>query len=248
MSIYCIADFHLSNQVDKPMHKFGERWIDHDLKIKSNLEQVLTEEDTLLIPGDISWAINFAEVKKDMIFISEIPGRKILLRGNHDYWWATLTKNYRMLSDWGIDNIDFLQNNAFRIEDPSLGGVVVAGTRGWIFPGDPKWQTSDQKILNREIGRLKISLAAAERLRQPDDKMICITHFPPMNTRLAISEMTKMMREHQVIACFFGHIHHQESPYQLQGEKIDGIKMFLTASDQIEFKPVWLDPILEIEN
>ena len=248
MSVFRIADFHLSNQVDKPMHKFGAQWIDHDLKLEKNIKQLMTEKDTLLIPGDISWAINFAELKKDMIFLSELPGKKILLRGNHDYWWGTLNKNYRILEEWNITNIDFLQNNAYRIEDPDLGGLLIAGTRGWIFPDDPKWQNQDTKIFNRELGRLRLSLNAAMKLRQDNDRLICITHFPPMNHRLAVSQITNLMREYQVEICFFGHIHHQASPYHLNGKEIDGVKMFLTACDQINFWPIKIDDILSNTN
>ncbi|NLJ70812.1 MAG: serine/threonine protein phosphatase [Clostridiaceae bacterium] len=245
MSVYCLADFHLSNQVDKPMHKFGEEWLDHDLKIKENIQNVLTDADLLLIPGDISWAINLQEAKKDLIFISELPGRKILLRGNHDYWWGTLSKNYRAMTEWQIDNIDFLQNNAFRVEDPDLGGLLIAGTRGWIFPNDLKWQKSDQKIYNREIQRLELSLTQAEKLKQPGDKLIVMTHFPPVNPQLAISEFTKLMYDHQAKVCVFGHIHHRLSPYQLSGELINEIPLILTACDQVDFQPILLDDYLK---
>ncbi|HHT25461.1 MAG TPA: serine/threonine protein phosphatase [Clostridiaceae bacterium] len=245
MSVYCLADFHLSNQVDKPMHKFGEEWLDHDLKIKENLQRVLTDADLLLIPGDISWAINLQEAKKDLVFISELPGKKILLRGNHDYWWGTLSKNYRAMAKWQIENIDFLQNNAFRVEDSDLGGLLIAGTRGWIFPNDPKWQKSDRKIFEREIQRLALSLSQAEKLKQPGDKLIVMTHFPPVNQQLAISEFTKLMYNHQADVCVFGHIHHRESPYQLSGELIHEIPLILTSCDQVGFQPILLDDYLK---
>lgn len=248
MAIYCLADFHLSNQVDKPMHKFGQEWMDHDLKIKNNIEQVVKEEDILLIPGDISWAINMEEAEKDLIFVSGLPGRKILLRGNHDYWWGTLSRNYRFLEKHQIKNLDFLQNNAFRLVDPELRGILIAGTRGWIFPNDPKWQQTDQKIYQREIGRLKFSLNEAEKLRQPGDKLIVMTHFPPVNLQLAISDFTKLMHDHGTDLCVFGHIHHKESPYQLSGEEIHGIPMLLTACDQVNFKPILLDEYLDLAN
>lgn len=245
MSVYCLADFHLSNQVDKPMHKFGEEWLNHDQKIKRNIEKVVKTTDTLLIPGDISWAINMDEVKKDLLFVSELPGRKILLRGNHDYWWGTLNRNYRFLNEWGIDNIDFLQNNAYRIEDPQAGGLLIAGTRGWIFPNDPKWVKADLKIYKREIQRLQLSLIEAEKIRRTGDKLIVMMHFPPINNQLAISEFTKLMNDYKADLCVFGHIHHQESPYQLFGKKIGDIPMYLTACDQLDFKPLLLDqPIL----
>ncbi|MGI6580335.1 MAG: metallophosphoesterase [Saccharofermentanales bacterium] len=245
MSVYCLADFHLSNQVDKPMHKFGQEWLDHDLKIKENLKSLLTDADLLLIPGDISWAINLQEAKKDLVFIGELPGRKILLRGNHDYWWGTLNKNYRAMAAWQIENIDFLQNNAFRVEDRNLGGLLIAGTRGWIFPNDAKWQKSDQKIFAREIQRLALSLNQAEKLRQPGDKLIVMMHFPPVNQQLAISEFTKLMYNHQADLCVFGHIHHSESPYQLSGEQIHEIPLVLTACDQVNFQPILLDDYLK---
>lgn len=244
MSVYCLADFHLSNQVDKPMHKFGLRWINHDLKLKHNLTELMSEDDTLLVPGDISWALTTDEVKKDLLFIDSLPGRKILLRGNHDYWWSTLRKNYRLLEALSISNIDFLQNNAFRFVDPDLGGLLVAGGRGWIFPDDAKWTSDDKRIFEREIIRLSISLKKAEELREEGDRLIVLTHFPPMNSQLAISPFTALLKEHDAEACFFGHIHHQQSPYQLHGEKIDGVPMYLTACDQIDFMPLKVDDCL----
>ncbi len=244
MSVYCIGDFHLSNQVDKPMHKFGAIWLEHDLKLKKNIDALLTDRDTLLIPGDISWANSRSEVKKDLQFIADLPGRKILLRGNHDYWWSTLNKNYQLLKELGIENIDFLQNNAFRIVDPDIGPLLVAGSRCWIFPDDAKWQAGDRKIYNREMIRLEISLKKAAELRREGDRLIVLTHFPPLNTHLAISSFTKLMRDYGAEACFFGHIHHKESPYQLTGEKINGVKMYLTACDQIDFMPLKIDNCL----
>ncbi len=245
MSVYCIADFHLSNEVDKPMHKFGERWLQHDQKLKNHLQGVLKAEDTLLIPGDISWAIDWQSAAKDMLFIDALPGRKILLRGNHDYWWGTLKKNYRKAENLGVHSIDFLQNNAFRIADAQIGNLLVAGTRGWIFPNDPKWQQTDQKIYEREIHRLQISLQAAGKMRQDGDRLLVMTHFPPMNTQLAISPFTKLMREYQTELCFYGHIHHANSPYQLFGQKIDDVKMYLCACDQINFQALKIDDYLE---
>ncbi len=245
MSIYCIADFHLSNEVDKPMHKFGERWMNHDQKLWENLHAVVNEKDTILIPGDISWSITWQEAAKDMSFINQLPGRKILLRGNHDYWWGTLSKNYRALEELGIKNIDFLQNNAYRIEDEDAGNILVAGTRGWIFPNDPKWLMKDKKILQREVQRLRISLEAAETLRQENDRLIVMTHFPPFNNQLAISEFTKLMKEHSVELGFFGHIHHASSPYHIWGHEIDGVKFYLSACDQIKFQPLKVDEYLE---
>lgn len=245
MSVYCIADFHLSNDADKPMHKFGAHWLEHDQKLRENLLGVLKEDDTLLIPGDISWAIDWQSAAKDMLFIHALPGRKILLRGNHDYWWGTLKKNYRNLEELGINSIDFLQNNAFRIEDAQIGNFVLAGTRGWIFPTDPKWQQADRKIYEREIHRLQISLWAAEKIRKSGDRLLIMTHFPPINTQLAISPFTKLMREYRAELCCYGHIHHTSSPYQLFGQKIDQVKMYLCACDQIDFRALKIDDCLE---
>lgn len=244
MSVYCIGDFHLSNQVDKPMHKFGPQWVDHDQKIAANLRTLMGEGDSLLIPGDISWAINWQEAKKDILFIADLPGHKYLLRGNHDYWWGTMQKNYQQLSDLQVDSVDFLQNNAFRFEDKDLGGLLLAGTRGWIFPGDPKWKEEDQKILDREVNRLAISLQEAEKLRQEGDRLIVISHFPPVNQKLQSSDFTRLMRDHGAELCLFGHIHHKPSPYHLWGQAVGGVKLYLSACDQIDFRALKVDDYL----
>ena len=248
MSVYCIADFHLSNQVDKPMHKFGPHWVDHDKKIAANLQAVMGEDDVLLVPGDISWAINFQEAKKDLLFIDQLPGHKYLLRGNHDYWWATMQKNYRQLAEMGIKSVDFLQNNAFRIEDKDLGGLLLAGTRGWIFPSAPNWKAEHQKILDRELNRLQISLREAEKLRRDGDRLIVITHYPPVNQHLHSSDFTRLMRDSGAELCLFGHIHHKPSPYHLWGKAVDGVQLYLSACDQIDFKPLRVDDYLRDEH
>ena len=158
MALYATADLHLSESVGKPMDKFGVQWHDHVRKIKENW--CLNEDDTCVIAGDTSWAINLEEVEADMGLIHGLPGKKIILKGNHDYWWSTLRKINLFLKEKGFDDIELLQNNAFHV-----GDKYICGTRGWI----PDVGTQeDEKIVAREAGRLKLSISAAKKL-DPDE-------------------------------------------------------------------------------
>ncbi|HHW67923.1 MAG: uncharacterized protein PWP07_917 [Epulopiscium sp.] len=226
MSIYAIGDLHLSGSVDKPMDKFGKNWENHAEKIKKHWLDIISEEDTVLIPGDISWGMTLEEAEIDLQYIYELPGKKILIRGNHDYWWKSVTKLNTI-----YDNMYFLQND-FTVAE----SFAICGGRGWICPNDTKFTAHDQKIYEREEKRLRLSLLAAKKANY--DRIIVIMHYPPTNENLEPSIYTQLFEEFKVEKVIYGHLHGKESfNLGLQGH-YNGIEYRLVSSDYIDFKPV----------
>ena len=224
MALYAIADLHLGNYVEKPMGIFGENWVDHDKKIKKNWLETVKEDDTVLIPGDISWAINMKEALSDLKWIEELPGEKILLKGNHDYWWSSISK-----LNSSFHRMKFLQNNYYTYED-----YAICGTRGWITPNKNKFTLQDEKIYHREAHRLGLSLETAQR--DGYKKIICMLHYPPTNELYEESLFTQMFKEYNVETVVYGHLHGEDYfNYSLQGEH-DGINYYLVSCDYLDFK------------
>ena len=220
------------------MARFGRHWDNYEPKMMENCHREIGENDILLLPGDLSWALKPKNAVEDLKYIASLPGHKVLLRGNHDYWWGTVSKNQRLVESLGLTGIYFLQTNAYRFHDDE-NAVIIVGTRGWLFPSDPLWkQDTDQRILDREVGRFKISLEEAEKMREEGDTVIAMTHFPPFDRTLEASEFTRMMTEAGVTDCVYGHIHHRESPFILQGHVLDDVRYHLVACDQIDFSPL----------
>ena len=170
MSLYVMADLHLSTTTNKPMGIFGSRWTDHMEKIRKNWCAIVNEDDTVIVPGDISWAIDYNEAYNDFKFIDSLPGKKLLGKGNHDYWWGTMSKNRAFTKENGFETIDFLYNNAYKVED-----YIVCGTRGWYVDESLQNSTTNepeyQKIVAREAQRLKMSLEEAIKLRENNEKI-----------------------------------------------------------------------------
>lgn len=236
MAVYTIADLHLSHAVDKPMDKFGHRWTGYTEKIEKRWRALVSDNDTVVVPGDISWAMTLDEAADDFRFIESLPGKKIIGKGNHDFWWTTVSKMRKFLSDIGVTSVDFLQNNAF-ISD----GKVICGTRGWFI--DEKLQatqnpTDYDKLIAREAGRLELSLKEGERLRDgigEDMPIMVFMHFPPVFGDFVVHELVGVMKSHGVRECFFGHIHGRYSiPQTIEYE---GIKITLISADFIDFYP-----------
>ena len=171
MGLYAISDLHLGFNLDKPMDIFGDNWKDHEDKIRNNWISKITEKDTVLIAGDISWGINQKESLEDLNWIESLPGKKIISKGNHDYWWNSISKLNKM-----FENTKFIQNNFFTYED-----YAICGTRGWICPGSDKFTEEDTKIFKREIIRLKLSLDSAKAAGY--NKFIVMLHYPPTNEK-----------------------------------------------------------------
>ena len=224
MALYAIADLHLSKSVDKPMDIFGENWKDHDEKIRSDWCKRVGPNDTVLIAGDISRAMHFREAKADLKWIGELPGRKILIKGNHDYWWKSISK----LRD-AFNNIEFLQNNFFSYKD-----YAICGSRGWVCPNDKKFTQHDEKIYKREVHRLKLSLEAAEKHNYK--KKIVMLHYPPTNDKFEPSQFTELITNYGVEVVVYGHLHGPEGfGAGIEGQH-NGISYHLVSCDFLDFK------------
>ena len=227
MSIYVIGDLHLYFSIDKPMNIFGCNWEKHAEKIKDNWIKKVKETDTVLIPGDFSWATYLEETYKDFEFLNNLPGRKILLKGNHDYWWTTLNKMNNYIKNSGFENIDFLYNNSFFIEDK-----IITGTRGWIS----NLNNENLKILKRENERLKLSIKSGIEKYGEDKEIIVLMHYPPfIKENVENIDFVKTMKEFNVSKCFYGHLHAGSIQDAVEGT-VEGIQFKLVSADGLNFK------------
>ena len=225
MAIYAIADLHLSLGLDKPMDIFGEKWKNHEKKIKENWIKKVKKEDLVLLPGDFSWAMNLEEAKKDFEYINNLPGTKLLLKGNHDYWWTSLKKMREFLDENGFKNIDFIYNNNYIWEDK-----IILGTRGWSEQED-----NAEKIIRRENIRLKLALENAIKQFGEDKEIIVCMHYPPFNNYEKLElNFIKTMKKYNVKKCIYGHIHGEAQKEAIQGI-IDGIEFKMLSSDYTNF-------------
>ncbi len=239
MSLFSIADLHLSLAADKPMDVFGSRWKSYTEKLDTRWRAVVTPEDTVIIPGDISWAMTLEEAKTDFAFINSLPGRKLIGKGNHDYWWSTMTKMHQFTAEYGFSTIDFLFNNAFECED-----YIVCGTRGWYV--EERLQTAAEnadygKIVAREAQRLTLSLKEADALRQSSGKSILVyLHFPPVFRNFVCRELVDVLHAFDVKNCYFGHIH---GVYNVPRSTVfEDISMTLISADFLDFTPMITAP------
>lgn len=228
MKIYAISDLHLSSDLSKPMDVFGENWEGHLEKIKADWRERVRPEDAVLVAGDISWAMKLSGALEDLRGLADLPGTKIFIRGNHDYWWNGITR----LRDSAPDpSFLFLQTDAVRI-----GGYVVAGSRGWACPGSPDYSEQDRKLYLREGERFRLALGCARKLRQPGDKLIAMIHYPPFTLRGENTLFTELFEEYRVDKVVFGHLHGAVyfPRYILRG----GVEYYLTSCDKTGFRLV----------
>ena len=233
MSIYAISDLHLSFSTNKPMDIFGDNWENHSSKIKENWLKTVNEQDTVLLPGDFSWGMTFEEAKPDFEYLNNLPGSKILLKGNHDYWWGTANKINEFLNTNNFNNIEILYNNSYLIEDK-----IICGTRGWTIVNNSE---DDEKILNREVLRLEMSLKDGIQKYGTDKEIIVCMHYPPTNDNLKEnSEFIKIMKRYNVKKCIYGHLHGESHKEAVQGN-IDGILVQLVSCDYTDFQLLKLD-------
>ncbi len=233
MSIYAISDLHLALGMNKPMSIFGDHWEDHADKIASNWNLRITEEDTVLIPGDISWGMSLEEAAPDLEFIHLLPGIKIITKGNHDYWWTTVGKIERFLDERGLTSIRILKNNCFRADTDTL----ICGTRGWILPDDPSFTEKDAVIFKRETGRLESSLKSAGSIRTENDRVIVMMHYPPLLSNIRSSAFTDIIRDHHADKCLYGHVHLKGFSKCVEGVH-EGVVYVNISADKIAFKPL----------
>ena len=227
MALYAIGDTHLSIGKDKPMDIFGPAWDNHTEKLRAGFSK-LHSDDTCVICGDISWGMGLEDTLEDFRFIDSLPGRKIILKGNHDYWWSTAAKAKKFFAAHGITTIEILNNNCF-----FYGETALCGTRGWFYE-EETGQEHDKKIMLREIGRLRTSLeAAGER------EKLAFLHYPPIFLKYRCEEILALLREHEVKSCCYGHIHGKGCRMSFNGTK-DGCEFHLVSADFVNFEPVLL--------
>ena len=222
MSLFAIADTHLSLGTNKPMDSFPG-WNDYVARLGNNWNSIVKEEDTVVIAGDISWAMNFDELYEDFSFLNDLNGKKIIVKGNHDYWWNTLSKMNKFIAENNFDSINILQNNSYTVD-----GISVCGSRGWMFESS---EEHDEKILSREVGRIKMSLDSAV-----NENRILFLHYPPITTNSSCDEILDTLKEYGIKKCFYGHLHGMAPKYAFEGE-YDGIDFKLISADRLSFVP-----------
>ncbi len=226
MKIWAISDLHLSTTGEKPMDVFGANWVGYVEKIVADWKTKVEDGDVVLICGDISWAMTLENALKDLSVVAPLKGKKILIRGNHDYWWHGIGKIRAALPE----NMYALQNDSMKIEN-----VVFCGSRAWCVPGSPDFDEADEKIFLREAERLRLSFHCAKKLREEGDKLVALVHYPPFNVRRENSLFTDMFEENKVDAVVYGHLHGKES----RGDKLvkkNGIDYYLTSCDMVDNK------------
>ncbi len=236
MHIYTIGDLHLSSVAGKPMEVFGDKWNNHHEKIAQAWRKTVGPEDIVVVPGDISWAIDFEEVVPDLCFIHELPGKKILLKGNHEHWWSTLRKLNGLTAAYNLTSINFLFNSCIYIEEKQ---ICICGTRGWKCPDYDKledFSEQDDKIYKREIIRLENSLKMAAPY---DSKIIAFMHYPPFNISHNSSGFTELLEKYKVTRCYYGHLHGPAQKWALNGKlSEESVTDFrLVSADYLNFKP-----------
>lgn len=231
MKVYAISDLHLSTQVEKPMEIFGSDWDNHFEKISCDWKSKVTESDIVLLGGDLSWGINIEESTADYNLINALPGKKIVVKGNHDYYWQSLNKMRSAFPDF-----DFIQNNSYRFESESCNAVVIAGTRGWLIPTETS-EEHDIEIFNHELLRLRMSLDSAKSKIKDGDHLIVMLHFPPFDCEFHNSALTDIIDEYKPEVVLYGHLHGKHVRAEKEVIK-NGIKYILTSCDLIDNKLV----------
>ena len=230
MSIYVIADLHLSFKEPKPMHIFGNNWTDHPEKIRKNWLEKVKEEDLVVLPGDFSWAMHLEDTYEDFKYLNSLPGKKLLLKGNHDYWWTTLKKMRNFLEEQKIEDVDFIYNNSYEFENH-----IIVGTRGWSQTDEKE----DKKLLKREALRLELSIKNGIQTFGEDKEVIVFMHYPPIsNLNLSHNEKNdfiNIMKKYNVKRCFYGHLHGNSIKEAIEGNYFD-INFKLVSADGLDFK------------
>ena len=229
MALYAIGDLHLCLGAPKPMDIFGGTWVGYMDKLKEGLS-VVKPEDTLVLMGDLSWALGLSEAKADFAWLNEIPGQKIILKGNHDYWWSTVKKFDGFCAENGFENFHILHNNHFEYD-----GFALCGTRGWFFEEERSGQ-HDEKVFRRELLRLEVSLQSAGEM----PKMVFL-HYPPRYKGYECPEILELLAKYEVRNCFYGHLHGASHGLAMEG-MWDGVNFKLLSADRLNFVPYQILP------
>ncbi len=230
MAIFAIGDLHLSFQENKPMSIFGDNWEGYEEKIKESWIKQVTEKDTVLLPGDFSWSMYLENCIADFVYLQQLPGKKLLLKGNHDYWWSTINKMRKFIKENKFTSIDFLHNNSYFCD-----GYIIAGTRGWT----QSLEEEDKKIVNREVIRLELSIKDGIEKYGSDKPIIVCMHYPPITSfnlqNNRESPFIKLMKKYDIKMCIYGHLHSTSIKEAIQGE-IEGINLKLVSADSLNFE------------
>ncbi len=241
MSLFVIADLHLSADSDHPMDVFGSRWCGYTEKLVKNWRSIVNDTDTVIVPGDVSWAMHLADAKADFKLLDSLPGQKYLGKGNHDFWWETASKMGRFLEENQIRSLHFLYNNAYALDD-----FIVCGTRGWFLEEGQQQTVGDvdyAKIVNREVGRLKLSLDAAVALRKgehAEKEILVFLHFPPVWNGFECREILELLASYGIRRCYHGHIHGiYHAPRTRQ---IGDLSLTMISADFLDFCPLRILP------
>ena len=224
MSIFAISDLHLSLGVDKPMDIF-KGWDNYTKRLQANWQRLVKPEDTVILPGDFSWGLKIEETKKDFEFLESLPGKKLLLKGNHDLWWSTAKKIHEFFESNNFSSVDIIYNNCAVVEN-----YAVAGTRGWFYD-----DTGSKKVLMREAGRLDASLTAAEKTGLP---ILCFLHYPPVYGDSVCNEIFDIIKKHNIKKVYYGHIHGLGDINAVK--EYDGVEFKLISCDCIDFTPYYI--------
>ena len=229
MALYAIGDLHLCLGSPKPMDVFGGAWVGYMEKLKKGME-IVTPEDTVVLLGDLSWALGLDEAREDFAWIDQIPGRKIILKGNHDYWWSTAAKFYKFCEENNFSNQFILNNNHYE-----YNGFAICGTRGWFFEEEKSGQ-HDEKVLKRELARLEASLKSAGDLPK-----IVFLHYPPRYKGYICPEILSLLQKYDVRDCYYGHLHGASHGLAMEG-LWGGVNYRLVSADKVNFKPMLVIP------
>lgn len=227
MKLFAISDLHLSSVNPKPMDIFGDGWQNHFEKISKDWLDKVADGDVVALGGDMSWGIDIDEAAPDFSLVAALPGKKVVIKGNHDYYWNSLSK-----MKLSFPAFDFVQNNCVRYDD-----ILIAGTRGWTIKGCADFTTEDEKIYARELIRLKLSLDDMQTQRKDGDKVVALLHFPPFDAQYSGSEITQMLENYKVDKVLYGHLHGKNARVTPRFTK-NGIEYILTSCDLIDNKLV----------
>lgn len=234
MAIYGIADLHPSFAQPKPMDIFGDNWTNHEEKIKNNWLKKVKPDDTVILPGDFSWATYLEDTLQDFSYLNSLPGKKILLKGNHDYWWTTIKNMKNFLQENHFENIDFLYNNSYLIENK-----IIVGTRGWNLLED-----NDGKMLNRETIRLELSIQEGIKKYGENKEIIAFMHYPPVTATYLYQknnmEFLELMKKYHIQKCYYGHLHGASHKDAVEGI-VEGVELKLISADYLDFDLILIE-------
>ncbi|MGL4346127.1 MAG: metallophosphoesterase [Cellulosilyticaceae bacterium] len=229
MKVYAIGDLHLATTSEKPMDIFGEHWHDHVSRLEQQWKAVISEEDMVLIAGDISWAMKLEQAMDDLSLIERLPGKKICIRGNHDYWWHKINYMNTLYKD-----IYFIQNTCYQV-----GKTAICGGRGWICPNERRFTEEDEKIYLREYQRIKLSLDQA--IKQKAQEIILMLHYPPTNEEHEQSLFMELIEKYPIKQVVYGHLHDAIGQAQSLKGKEGKVHFHLVAADYLDFKPKYIE-------